>query len=126
MTTIEHAPQLTASAAAAAALELYGLHATASALPSERDQNFKLSLPDGAAFVLKVANLQEVHPLLDAENSAMQLIASCTDAALAAKFPRLVNTLSGQAGAQYQWKGTGHAVRLITFLAGVPPPASTL
>ena len=120
MTTLQHAPQLTTSAAAAAALELYGLHATASALPSERDQNFKLSLPDGAAFVLKVANLQEVHPLLDAENSAMQLLASCTDAALAAKFPRLVNTLSGQAGAQYQWNGTGHAVRLITFLAGVP------
>lgn len=120
MPALEHAPQLTAAAASSAALELYGLQAIATALPSERDQNFKLSLPNGTAYVLKVANLQEANPLLYAENSAMQLLAQCADATLAAKFPKLVSALSGQAIAQFKYNGASHSVRLITFLAGVP------
>ncbi|GBL18501.1 hydroxylysine kinase [Anaerolineaceae bacterium] len=120
MPALEQAPQLTAASAAAAALELYGVKATATALPSERDQNFKLSLPDGAAYVLKVANLHEANPLLDAENSAMQLFASCPDTALAAKFPKLFRTLSGQAIGQFKSNGANHSVRLISFLPGVP------
>jgi 4-aminobutyrate aminotransferase-like enzyme/Ser/Thr protein kinase RdoA (MazF antagonist) len=120
MPALEHAPQLTVAAASAAALELYGLQTTATALPSERDQNFKLSLPNGTAYVLKVANLREASPLLDAENSAMQLLARCADAALAAKFPQLVSALSGQGIAQFKYNGASHSVRLITFLAGVP------
>ena len=116
MPALEHAPQLTVAAASAAALELYGLQTTATALPSERDQNFKLTLPNGTAYVLKVANLREAGPLLDAENSAMQLLARCADAALAAKFPQLVSALSGQGIAQFKYNGASHSVRLITFL----------
>ena len=47
MTLLSHAPQLTLRDAEHLARELFGLAATASALPSERDQNFRLHTDDG-------------------------------------------------------------------------------
>ncbi len=51
---LKQAPSITAAAAAAIALEQYGIAASASPLPSERDQNFLLKTAAGERFVLKM------------------------------------------------------------------------
>ena len=63
-------PQFTASDAARIAADLFGLHGTASALGSERDQAFLLD--DGArGGVLKISNPSEDEVVLDFEEAAI-------------------------------------------------------
>src|SRR5262249_26113081 len=54
------------------ARELLGCAATASALPSERDQNFLLAIDGQLHLVLKIANASEDPAFLAAEQRAMQ------------------------------------------------------
>ena len=63
MTLLAHTPSLGEREATRLALELYGIHATAAPLPSERDQNFFLDA-DGTRYVLKIANALEDRALL--------------------------------------------------------------
>src|SRR5439155_9904487 len=56
--------------AARLAREMYGLDASASALPSERDQNFLLATSAGR-YVLKIPNAAEHRAVLEAPNAAM-------------------------------------------------------
>lgn len=72
MTALAHAPRLSLSDAEQLARDLYGMNTRASALPSERDQNFLLLSPDGRRYVLKVANAAETPQMLDAENQVMR------------------------------------------------------
>jgi 4-aminobutyrate aminotransferase-like enzyme/Ser/Thr protein kinase RdoA (MazF antagonist) len=68
-------PQFTADEAARIAADLFGLHATASALGSERDQAFLLD--DGArGGVLKISNPGEDEIALDFEEAAIAHIAA--------------------------------------------------
>jgi len=120
--TVHHAPRFTVSQAIEIARALYGLEATAEALPSERDQNFKLTASSGEAFVLKIANAAERREVLDFENQAM--------AHVARRAPRLrvasvVPTRSGEAIGTVEGRGAEgeprrHFVRLLTWVAGVP------
>ena len=48
---VQKAPQFTKDDAVRIAAELYGLHATADPLPSERDQNFRLRDESGRQYV---------------------------------------------------------------------------
>jgi hypothetical protein len=59
MPLVEKAPRYTCDDAVRLARTLYGIDATADALPSERDQNFHLFDGAGAQFVLKIANAEE-------------------------------------------------------------------
>jgi hypothetical protein len=55
-TAVQKAPRISLDDAVEFAAELYGLRVSASALPSERDQNFRLRTDSGRQFVLKIAN----------------------------------------------------------------------
>src|SRR5947209_3267884 len=74
MALLQQAPRLTVEAASDIARELYGLAASGSLLPSERDQNFLIAA--GAdRFVLKIANATEDRAMLEAQNAAMAHLA---------------------------------------------------
>ncbi len=116
MALLKQAPSCSAQAAALLAWEIYGLRATASPLPSERDQNFLLQTESGERFVLKLANALEDRSLLDAQNLAMSHIARSLPFC-----PRVITPKSGNTISEIQAEsGTKHLVRLVTYLSGVP------
>jgi 4-aminobutyrate aminotransferase-like enzyme/Ser/Thr protein kinase RdoA (MazF antagonist) len=109
MTSLAHAPRFSLDDAAALALAHFGLRARAEALPSERDQNFRLVAADGARFVLKIANAAESRAVLDAENAVMHRLAPL------GLTPRLIPAQSGADVIEH----AGHFVRLISHIDGV-------
>src|SRR5215207_7178814 len=92
------------------AFDLFGLTVTASALPSERDQNFLLVSAADERYVLKISNLREDRGFLEAQNAAMQHLAPLH------LCPRVVRTAAGQDIIESH----GHFVRLLTWLPGRP------
>ena len=128
MSFLQQAPQLAVAEAERLARDVYGLAASASPLPSERDQNFLLSstadLGTGALgtddrglrtirYVLKIANATEDRAMLEAQNAAMAHVADRV-----ALCPHALPTRSGDLIAVVP--GGVHFVRLVTYLEGVP------
>ncbi|HSC25819.1 MAG TPA: aminotransferase class III-fold pyridoxal phosphate-dependent enzyme [Vicinamibacterales bacterium] len=111
MSLLQQAPRFEPADAVRLARELYDLQSTATSLPSERDQNFRLDTPEGR-FVLKVANASESRAMLEAQNAAMILIAR--ECGLA---PRPVPAPDGHGIVEGPG---GHLVRLLTWIPGVP------
>jgi 4-aminobutyrate aminotransferase-like enzyme/Ser/Thr protein kinase RdoA (MazF antagonist) len=110
---VRSAPSLSAADAVRLARDLYGLDAQAEALPSERDQNFLLRGGTGAQFVLKIANSAESREFVDLQNRAIEHLAA---GGTGLQFPRLIRDC---AGAEISSTGP-HAVRLFTWVEGVP------
>ncbi len=108
--TVSRPPRFSAAAAEDAARALYSVVAVATALPSERDQNFKLSTADGRRFVLKIANLGERRELLEAENQVLTLLRETGFVA------QIIPTVDGALIAQRD----GHWIRMLSHLNGVP------
>lgn len=104
------APRLTAANAAHVARKLFGVTARATELPSERDQNFRLTTDDGRCYALKVANAAERRAMLDAENAAMHHLAST------GLTPTPVPARDGHEVARHG----DHMVRLLTWIDGHP------
>jgi len=128
MDLLRHAPALTADAAARIALQFFGVDGTATPLPSERDQNFLIATAAGDRFVLKIANSTDSRALLEAQNAALAHVARTTTLC-----PRLIPALDGAPITEMTTDaGTGHLVRLLTWLPGAPlasivdPPSSLL
>ena len=71
---VQHAPRLSEHDAIRIAKDLFALDVTAKLLPSERDQNFRLSASNDQAYVLKIANSTELEAVLDFQNQAMMHI----------------------------------------------------
>ncbi len=116
MSLLSHAPQFRLAEIIQLAHDLYGLRASATPLPSERDQNFLLQTSAGEQFVLKLANAQEERGLLEAQQHVLEHLAQHT-----ALCPRVVPNLSGATITHAQsHKGATHLVRLVTYLAGTP------
>ncbi|MCB0019166.1 MAG: hypothetical protein KDE09_15355, partial [Anaerolineales bacterium] len=70
MELFQHTPQFSLDEAAALVEKLYGIQAELKALPSERDQNFRLTDPaTGAAYVFKIANGLEEAAFLEAQHA---------------------------------------------------------
>lgn len=116
MALVQSAPRVAATDAAQIAHTLYGIHATATSLPSERDQNFHLRTPSGEQFVLKIANAAESFAMLDAQNQAMTAVARNSASQLCTRVlfnldGEAISTIRGADGAQ-------HFVRLLTYLPG--------
>jgi Ser/Thr protein kinase RdoA (MazF antagonist) len=113
MSLLQQAPRFDVAGAARLASELYGIDVSASALPSERDQNFLLATSAGDRYVLKVANAAEDRAMLEAQNAAMahaaRRVAFC---------PRVLPTTAGDTIGIAA--GSGHLVRLVTYLDGIP------
>ncbi len=116
MSLLEHTPNFGITEAAQFAQSLYGIEAEIKALPSERDQNFLLTLSNGDAHVLKIANALEERQLLEAENKMMQHIAERVSAC-PQPFPTTAGDFIGQVSGL---TGSQHFVRLISFLPGQP------
>jgi Ser/Thr protein kinase RdoA (MazF antagonist) len=94
----------------------YGLAATATALPSERDQNFLLATARGERFVLKLAKSDEERTVLDFQNAALDWVAV---RAPALAVPRLRPTLAGAGLTRVRdHAGREHYARLIGWLEG--------
>jgi Ser/Thr protein kinase RdoA (MazF antagonist) len=109
-------PQFTAVEAEQLAFHEYALTAKATALPSERDQNFLLTTPDGEKFVLKFAKSDEDRSVLEFQNAALEWVAN---RAPRLAVPRLRPIASG-AGLGEARSGAGHLhfMRLIGWLEG--------
>ena len=113
VSVVTHAPRFDLADAVRFARDVYGLDASASILPSERDQNFLLTTATGDRYVLKIANRTESRAMLDAQNAAMQHVArrgvTCCQQVLPAVTGESIAIAEG-----------GHLVRLVTYLEGVP------
>src|SRR2546428_4824060 len=114
MSLLQHAPRFDLAGAARLARDMYGLDASASALPSERDQNFLLATSAGGRYVLKVANAAEDRAMLEAQNAALAHVARRV-----AFCPRVLAPITGDTIGIAT--GGSHLVRLGTDLPGVPP-----
>src|SRR5213079_3601015 len=90
---VQKAPRILLHEALQIAKQLYDLKASASPLPSERDQNFLLQTERGERFVLKIANAGEDYDFLDLQN---QLIRFFSAGKINLEFPQLVSSTSGQ------------------------------
>jgi 4-aminobutyrate aminotransferase-like enzyme/Ser/Thr protein kinase RdoA (MazF antagonist) len=100
----------------ALARELLGHPATASALPSERDQNFLLAVDGEPRLVLKIANASEDRSFLAAEQRAMQHVSQRF-----ALTPRIEALRDGSTRTQVTAPdGRAHVVWLVSALPGVP------
>lgn len=107
-------PRFSVHEAESAAAELYGLTGTAIPLPSERDQNFRLT-SNGIDYVLKIAR-PAVSPLeLDLECTLMERLAGGSETC---RTPVAYRCLSGQLVAGISREGQQHLVRLLSFLPG--------
>ncbi|MCZ6598064.1 MAG: aminotransferase class III-fold pyridoxal phosphate-dependent enzyme [Planctomycetota bacterium] len=102
-------PTLSASDARRLTAELYGLEVELAPLPSERDQNFRARTADGRSFVLKIANAAEERANLELQHAVIERAAGLG-------VPEPVPTQAGATIAE----ASGHLVRLMTWLPGVP------
>lgn len=109
--------KLDAAEAAALAAQAFGVSGHATLLTSERDQNFRIDVPGQAGYVLKITHPAEDTGVTDFHTQA-QLHLMHADATL--PIPRLIATRDG---ASVYWRESDdarQAVRLITFVPGVP------
>ena len=115
-TAVQKAPRVALDDAVEFAAKLYGLRVTASALPSERDQNFLLRTVSGEQFVLKIANAEENFDFLNFQNHLIRFLAARK---LDLEFPRIVPARNGDDLASITTADSQHFVRLLTWLDGV-------
>jgi Ser/Thr protein kinase RdoA (MazF antagonist) len=110
-------PDLSLADAAELAARLYGVHAQAELLTSERDENFRLVASDGRGYLLKISNPGDPDRVVDLQTACLDHIAQ-VDPALPA--PRVLRTLAGAKGDHVILPdGRRCAVRLLTYLEGV-------
>ena len=95
---------------------LFGLNATLTALPSERDQNVHLRV-DENDFVLKIANEAEVMTDLDMQVAVLRHLEVVQPDLLV---PRVVPTASGEPLGQWHANDARHLVRCVSYLYGTP------
>ena len=112
---VQHAPQFDAASAEALAARLFHIVGRAEALPSERDQNFRLTTADGDAFVLKIANATEPRDILEFQNAALEHLAR-RQPSLAV--PRVCRPAGGDSIVEVT--GQGERPHLVRMLAWVP------
>jgi 4-aminobutyrate aminotransferase-like enzyme/Ser/Thr protein kinase RdoA (MazF antagonist) len=126
---VQHAPRFDGPSAEKLARDAFGVTGQATPLPSERDQNFRVTTAGGDAFVLKIANATERVAHLEFENAALDHLAA-HDPTLGV--PRVRRTASGEAIVRAKGPdGREHLVRMLGWvpgrvLAGVAPHTEAL
>lgn len=106
-------PTCAPDAVAKAVAEQFGLVGNFAPLVSERDQNFRLSVPGGRRFVVKVTSLQEAPATSDFQLGALLHLEGA-----GVDVPIVVRTLEG---AMYGYIGTRdapHRLRVVTWIDG--------
>src|SRR5688572_18560668 len=116
MATQHRPPKFPAYAAASLAESIFGVQAEAAPLPSERDQNFRLTTRQGENFVLKLAQSGESRALLECQNEVLERL----DAAHTSyRFPRLRASVAGGILVSARDEhGSEHWARLVEYLPG--------
>jgi len=109
------APALTTDEAVECAVRVYGVTASGSLLPSERDQNVLLQTDAGERFVLKIANASESRALLEAQNAALAHVARRSSLCQS-----VIPTIDGASIAEVTSAGVTYLMRLFTWLPGSP------
>jgi Ser/Thr protein kinase RdoA (MazF antagonist) len=117
----EAAPQFSAAEAIAFARKHWDLEAKVHLLVSERDQNFRLSCPDGASYVLKIANAAESPEVTEFQVEALLYIAAQVSAGqIPVAAPEILPTTAGESTIRLE-SGQGlHTARVVTYLQGEP------
>lgn len=111
-----NAPRLSMSAIEQLAQQHFGLTGKLAPLYSERDQNVRLREASGAAWVLKIANVEEDPDIVDCQIEALRHIARI-DPAL--PVPRVRPALNGQATVRIKTaNGSEHIFYVFSFLEG--------
>ncbi|NJM41066.1 MAG: phosphotransferase, partial [Anaerolineae bacterium] len=96
------------------ASDLYNLHATAKALPGEKDLNFRLTTTDGE-YLLKIANPAEPRENLELQIAALEHVLSQLPIA---NVQRVIRSTSGQAITAIQTPDGERLAHLLTFIPG--------
>lgn len=110
-------PDLSLAEAEELAARLYGIHASAELLTSERDENFRLAAANGRAYLLKISNPSDPDDVVDFQTACLDHIA---DVDPACPVPRVLRTIAGKNGDHIALSdGRRCAVRLLTYLEGV-------
>lgn len=119
MTDLSHpAPQFSAVDAEKLAKELFGVTASAIALDSERDCNYRLKTETDAGWILKIVNASE--PKVESEFQTA-LLHHLANANAKLTVPFLKPSLSGDVLAStVAIGGEKHALRLVGWLPGTP------
>jgi len=113
--SVQKAPRITEDVAAGIVSELYAIQASATPLPSERDQNFRIT-SDREKYVLKIANSEESVRFLELQNQLVQFLSSQR---IDLEFPRLVPAKTGETISRIKDEvGQEHFVRLLSWLDG--------
>jgi len=113
---LDQAPQFGLAAAERMARELFGVDGRASALTSERDQNFLIRAAGDTRIVLKIANAAEQKSLLEAQQRAITHLAQRLDLT-----PRVLSTVNGGTLIEMpSADGKRHWVWAVSWLPGVP------
>ncbi len=117
MVAITHRPPAFDSAAAERiALEVYGIEAIAQPLPGEYDQNFRLTTPTGAIFILRIAHAAEDPAQIAMQSAVLEHLAHN---APTIPLQRVIPTLNGATAVMVLGEGEAqHLVRLMSFLSG--------
>ncbi|MEO8722144.1 MAG: phosphotransferase [Sphingobium sp.] len=111
-------PDLSLGEAEALAARLYGIHADATLLTSERDENFRLVAADGKTYLLKISNPSDDDDIVDLQTACLDHIARVDPMR---PVPRVLHTLAGTHGDHIVLPdGRRCAVRLLTYLEGIP------
>src|SRR6266480_637974 len=110
------AQPVTETEAVRLARELYGIEASARALPGEYDDNFHLTSADGHAFVLKVMHPARERSFIDLQCRALTHLAQC---APQLPLPRVTPNRSGEQFTSIAAAdGSTRLVWLLTFVNG--------
>ena len=113
---LEHSPSFDLHDAERVAREFFGTEGRATALTSERDQNFSIETESGARIVLKIANATEDRAMLEAQQQALIHVAAHLDVT-----PRVVRSKSGETLVEVSGPdGRSHLAWAISWLQGHP------
>jgi hydroxylysine kinase len=115
-TMVVQSPPVPIERAVALVREHYGLETRAARLTGERDENFKLSAPDGAEFVLKIANSAERPAVTDLPTAALLHVEKIDPTF---PCPRVVRDRSGGTRVRFTDEdGHERTARVLTYLPG--------
>lgn len=115
MANVLYTPKFKEPEAEKIAKELFGISGNAKQLPSERDQNFLVSVKDKKKYVLKISNRKEDEKFLSSETGLLLYLNSGCGLV-----PEVFKDLKGNYISAYTAGKEKFNVRLISFLEGKP------
>ena len=114
MSLLKHTPTLSLNDAKEVAERHYGIQANqVKLLPSERDQNFRLTTVRGKKFILKIANGLEEKLFLEAQTAMMRHLEQSVDVC-----PTVISDGNGRSIIEVETDDSKHWVRLVSYLEG--------